>query len=281
MPAKRRLLVTSALPYANGHIHIGHLVEYLQTDIWVRFQKLMGHHCVYICADDTHGTAISLRAQAEGRSEEAVIAEMSEVDQRDFAAFGIAFDHYQETNSPETRHFFCHEIWKSLRAAGLVVEHEVERLYDPAKGMFLSGRSGARHLSPVLQQAPARRQLWKLRGHLCSCGFGRCRRRLLSGSTPEVRRATHLFVTLEKERAFLEEWIQSRAAARGERPVSPQLLLPREGCERHPRPGNRSRTGTSPARRPTSASRFPIPRELLVCLVRCPDRLHWCDCRMV
>jgi len=97
----RQILVTSALPYANGHIHIGHLVEYLQTDIWVRFQRMRGHRCVYFCADDTHGTAISIRAQAEGRSEEAVIAEMSEAHQRDFAGFGIEFDHYGSTHSDE------------------------------------------------------------------------------------------------------------------------------------------------------------------------------------
>ena len=84
---QRRILVTSALPYANGPIHIGHLVEYIQTDIWVRFQKLRGHHCVYICADDTHGTAIMIRARQEGRSEEDLIAEMQHEHERDFAGF--------------------------------------------------------------------------------------------------------------------------------------------------------------------------------------------------
>ena len=105
----RQILVTSALPYANGPIHIGHLVEYLQTDIWVRFQKMRGNRCVYICADDTHGTAISIRAQREGRSEEALIADMSEAHQRDFAGFGIEFDNYGSTNSEESLKF-CHEI---------------------------------------------------------------------------------------------------------------------------------------------------------------------------
>lgn len=95
----RRILVTSALPYANGPIHIGHLVEYIQTDIWVRFQKLIGNRCVYICADDTHGTAIMIRARKEGRSEEELIAEMSVAHQRDFADFHIQFDHYGSTNS--------------------------------------------------------------------------------------------------------------------------------------------------------------------------------------
>src|SRR4051812_38111432 len=88
----RKILVTSALPYANGPIHLGHLVEYIQTDIWVRFQKLRGNRCVYICADDTHGTAIMIRARQEGRSEEAVIAEMSQAHQRDFKSFDVDFD---------------------------------------------------------------------------------------------------------------------------------------------------------------------------------------------
>src|SRR5688572_33137648 len=96
----RRLLVTSALPYANGHIPLGHLVEYLQTDIWVRFMRLSGRRVTYICADDTHGTAIMIRARQEGRSEEQLIAEMNQAHQRDFAEFQIRFDHYGSTHSP-------------------------------------------------------------------------------------------------------------------------------------------------------------------------------------
>ena len=101
----RQILVTAALPYANGHIHIGHLVEYLQTDIWVRFQKLYGNRCLYMCSDDTHGTAIMLRARQEGRSEEALIAEMKQAHEDDFAGFGIEFDNYGSTNSPENQKF--------------------------------------------------------------------------------------------------------------------------------------------------------------------------------
>src|SRR5690606_3624311 len=135
----RQILVTSALPYANGHIHIGHLVEYLQTDIWVRFQKMRGHRCIYICADDTHGAAIMIRARAEGRSEAELIAEMSEAHQRDFAGFGIAFDHYGSTHSEATR-AICHEIWAALRQAGMIVEEEIDQLYDVAQGTFLADR---------------------------------------------------------------------------------------------------------------------------------------------
>ena len=99
----RRILVTSALPYANGPIHIGHLVEYIQTDIWVRFQKLAGNRCVYVCADDTHGTAIMISAKKAGVSEEQFIAKMNEEHQRDFAGFQIQFDNYGSTNSSENR----------------------------------------------------------------------------------------------------------------------------------------------------------------------------------
>src|SRR5437660_4280661 len=99
----RRILVTAALPYADGHIHLGHLVEYIQTDIWVRFQKLRGNECIYLCADDTHGTAIMIRARQEGRSEAALISDMQEAHKRDFHGFEIAFDNYGSTNSDENR----------------------------------------------------------------------------------------------------------------------------------------------------------------------------------
>ena len=135
----RRLLVTSALPYANGHIHLGHMVEYLQTDIWVRFQKLRGHDCRYFCADDTHGTAIMIRARQEGRPEEAVIAEMQQAHQRDFADFGIEFDNYGSTHSAENRQL-CGEFWAAIRQAGLVKEQDVEQLFDEQAGTFLADR---------------------------------------------------------------------------------------------------------------------------------------------
>ena len=109
---QRQILVTSALPYANGPIHLGHLVEYIQTDIWVRYQKHRGHRCIYLCADDTHGTAIMIRgSEKRDRSEEELIATMSESHQRDFSGFGIQFDHYGSTNS-ENLHL-CAQFWSS------------------------------------------------------------------------------------------------------------------------------------------------------------------------
>lgn len=203
----RRLLVTSALPYANGHIHIGHLVEYIQTDIWVRFQKLFGNDCRYMCADDTHGTAIMIRARQEGRSEEAVIADMQAAHEQDFAGFGIEFDNYGSTHSEENR-ALCHEIWAAIRKANLVKEESVEQLFDPQAGTFLADRF-VRGTCPKCK-APDQP------GDNCSvCGHHYTPIELidpvstLTGSKPEVRSALHLFIELEKLHGFLAEWTQS------------------------------------------------------------------------
>ncbi len=203
----RQLLVTSALPYANGHIHIGHLVEYLQTDIWVRFQKMRGHRAVYLCADDTHGAAIMIRARAEGRSEEALIAEMSEAHQRDFAGFGIEFDHYGSTNSEACR-AVCHEVWAALRNADMVAEEEIDQLFDTEQGTFLADR----FVRGTCPKCGSKDQP----GDNCgSCGATYSPVDLvdpvstLSGSRPEIRGAAHLFVQIEKLHAFLDEWTQS------------------------------------------------------------------------
>ena len=205
----RRILVTAALPYANGHIHLGHLVEYIQTDIWVRFQKLRGHQCVFVCADDTHGTAIMIRARQEGRSEDEVIADMREAHIRDFASFDVAFDNYGSTNCPENRQL-CHEFWAKIRAAGLVKEKAVEQLFDPQAGTFLADRF-VRGTCPICR---AENQP----GDNCSkCSATYTPAELinpkstLSGATPEVRSAQHLFIELEKLHPFLTEWTQSGA----------------------------------------------------------------------
>lgn len=203
----RRILVTSALPYANGHIHLGHLVEYIQTDIWVRFQRLRGNRTVYVCADDTHGTAIMIRAASEGRTEDDLIAEMSKSHQEDFSGFDIEFDHYGSTNS-EANKETCNEIWESLNEAGMVIEKEIEQLYDTEKGMFLADRM-VRGTCPFCKT-------FDQPGDNCSkCGETYSPKDLinpiskLSETVPETRTAKHLFVQIEKLHDFLDEWTQS------------------------------------------------------------------------
>ena len=137
--SKRKILVTSALPYANGSIHLGHLVEYIQTDIWVRFQKMQGHECYYVCADDAHGTPIMLRAQAEGITPEQLIEDTSKEHQADFKDFAIAFDNYYSTHSPENR-FFAETIYKRLNGAGHISKRTISQAYDPEQEMFLPDR---------------------------------------------------------------------------------------------------------------------------------------------
>lgn len=202
----RQILVTSALPYANGPIHLGHLVEYIQTDIWVRFQKLRGHRCLYFCADDTHGTAIMISAQKNGVSEQEWIDRISTEHQRDFSGFHVEFDHYGSTNSVENREL-CGEFWQALRDQNLVVEREVEQLYDVQAGTFLADRfvKGTCPKCGKTDQA----------GDNCECGFTYAPTDLvdpisvLTGTTPEVRAAKHLFVRLETLHGFLDEWTQS------------------------------------------------------------------------
>ncbi len=202
----RRILVTSALPYANGHIHIGHLVEYLQTDIWVRFQKLRGNRCVYMCADDTHGTAIMIRAREEEITEEELIGRMQKAHVEDFAGFDIEFDNYGSTHSPENREL-CAEIWASKRKAGLVNQRQVTQLYDVEAGTFLADRF-VRGTCPFCE-------LTNQYGDSCDNGHHYSPVDLtnpistLSGTTPEVRTADHLFLNIERFHDFLEQWTQS------------------------------------------------------------------------
>ncbi len=207
MSTPRRILVTSALPYANGHIHIGHLVEYLQTDIWVRFQRLRGHEVRYMCADDTHGTALMLRARQEGISEREVLETMSRAHQEDFQRFGVSFDYYGSTDSEENRRL-CHEIWAALRKAGLIAERQVSQLYDPKEGLFLADRM-------VKGECPRCGKPDQYGDNCESCGATysptelKNPRSAVSGAVPETRLSTHLFITIESLHAFLETWTQS------------------------------------------------------------------------
>ena len=136
---QRKILVTSALPYANGSIHLGHLVEYIQTDIWVRFQKMQGHECHYVCADDAHGTPIMLRAQSEGIKPETLIANIAKEHQTDFKDFSIGFDNFHSTHSDENK-ALAQQIYLANREAGHITTRTISHAYDPEKEMFLPDR---------------------------------------------------------------------------------------------------------------------------------------------
>ena len=219
-PSPRQILVTSALPYANGAIHIGHLVEYIQTDIWVRFQKLCGHSCYYVCADDTHGTPVMLRAEQEGITPEALIERMHEEHRRDFADFLIDFDNYYSTNSEENREL-AQGIYRRLKAAGLIEIRTIEQLYDPVKEMFLPDR----YIKGECPRCHAPDQY----GDACEvCGATYNPTELIdpvsviSGARPVKRESEHHFFRLSQCRGFLEDWI--RRGWRGESPLQPEAL---------------------------------------------------------
>jgi methionyl-tRNA synthetase len=197
-PMTRKILVTSALPYANGAIHLGHLVEYIQTDIWTRFQKMRGHECWFVCADDTHGTPIMLRAEKEGITPEVLIARVHAEHSRDFAGFHVAFDNYHTTHSDETRHY-ANEIYARLKAAGLIEVRSIEQHYDPVKQMFLPDR----FIKGECPKCGAKDQY----GDACeSCGAAYAPTELknpysaVSGAKPELRSSDHYFFKLSDPR---------------------------------------------------------------------------------
>ncbi len=205
----RRILVTSALPYANGSIHLGHLVEYIQTDIWVRFQKMRGQECYYVCADDTHGTAIMLRAEKEGVTAEQLIGRVLEEHKRDFAGFLVEFDNYYTTHSRETREL-SENIYAQLQRRGLIEVCSVEQFFDPVKSMFLPDR----FIKGECPNCHARDQY----GDACEvCGKTYSPTELVapysvvSGATPVRKASDHYFFKLSHPdcQQFLEGWTQA------------------------------------------------------------------------
>jgi methionyl-tRNA synthetase len=206
--SKRRLLVTSALPYANGQIHIGHLVEYVQTDIWVRFQRMRGHEVHYVGADDTHGTPIMLRAEKEGLTPKELIANVWKEHKRDFDDFLISFDNYYTTDSPENEKL-SQSIYIKLRDAGLIEMRSIEQAYDPVKEMFLPDR----FIKGECPKCGAKDQY----GDSCEkCGATYSPTDLknpfsvVSGATPIKKVSDHYFFKLSDPRCetFLREWTQ-------------------------------------------------------------------------
>lgn len=203
----RKILVTSALPYANGSIHLGHLVEYIQTDIWVRFQKMQGHNVHYVCADDTHGTPIMLRAEKEGIAAEELIARVHAEHSADFAEFLVEFDNYYSTNSEENR-VLASGIYQTLKANGKIAVKTIEQFFDPVKNMFLPDR----FIKGECPKCHAKDQY----GDSCEvCGTTYSPTELInpysavSGAAPVRRETEHYFFKLSECGAFLKAWTRS------------------------------------------------------------------------
>lgn len=203
----RKILVTSALPYANGSIHLGHLVEYIQTDIWVRFQKMQGHTVHYVCADDTHGTPIMLRAEKEGITPEALIEKVHAEHSQDFADFLVEFDNYYSTNSEENRQL-SGNIYRALKANGKIATKTIEQYFDPVKNMFLPDR----FIKGECPKCKAKDQY----GDNCEvCGATYSPTDLVnpysavSGATPVRKETEHYFFKLSECADFLREWTRS------------------------------------------------------------------------
>ena len=203
----RRILVTSALPYANGAIHLGHLLEGIQTDIWARFQRLVGNECYYVCADDAHGTATMLAAEAEGVSSEELIARTREEHERDLRAFHISYDNYYTTHSPENEEF-SKLIYQRLCDAKHIFSSQVEQLYDPQVKIFLADRN-VRGICPKCGSADQPGD----NCDICGATYGATElgdpRSVLSGAPPEIRSSEHLFFNLTEFEGFLRTWISS------------------------------------------------------------------------
>ena len=209
----RKILVTNALPYANGDIHLGHLVGYIQGDIWVRYQRMRGSTVHYVCADDTHGTPIMLRAEKEGITPETLIGRVHGEHLRDFTDFGVAFDNYHSTHSPENR-AYAEEVYKRLTAAKLIETRSIEQFYDPVKEMFLPDR----FIKGECPKCGAADQY----GDNCEvCGAAYAPTELknpysaVSGAKPVLKTSEHFFFRLSDPRAvaFLREWTRGTNAA--------------------------------------------------------------------
>ena len=205
----RRILVTSALPNANGPIHLGHVLEQIQTDIWVRFQRMRGNQAIYVCADDTHGTATMIKAEQEGVSAETLVENMRQLHMADSQGFLIAHDNYYSTHSPENQHY-SELIYNRLQEAGLIFTEEVEQLYDPEKGLFLADRF-------VVGGCPKCKTPDQYGDNCENCGATYNANELIdpksifSGATPELRGSDHYFFNLGRYTDFLKAWTRSDA----------------------------------------------------------------------
>lgn len=204
MTIVRKMLVTSALPYANGHLHLGHLVEHIQTDIWVRTHKMLGRTCISVCGDDAHGTPIMLKAEGLGITPEALTAEMRQSHEADFAAFHIAYDHYHTTHSPENKEL-VRDIYLTLQARGDIVKKTIRQAYDPVKNMFLPDR----YVKGTCPKCKAPDQYGD-NCEVCSATYAPTDLlnpvSALSGATPIEKDSEHYFFDLPRYEALLKSW---------------------------------------------------------------------------
>ena len=209
----RTALVTNALPYANGPLHLGHLVGYIQGDIWVRARRMRGDTVHFVCADDTHGTPIMLAAEKAGVTPEAFIAGIQASHERDFAAFGVAFDHYDSTNSAANREL-TELFYQRLDAGGHISRRTVAQFYDPAKGMFLPDRY-IKGICPNCGSADQYGDNCEVCGATYAPTDLKEPKSILSGSTPEIRDSEHYFFEVGRFEAFLREWLAGDVALPG------------------------------------------------------------------
>jgi len=209
----RNALVTNALPYANGPLHLGHLVGYIQADIWVRARRMAGGTVHFVCADDTHGTPIMLAAEKAGVTPEAFIANIQASHEQDFAEFGVAFDHYDSTNSPRNR-VMTETIYAALEAGGHIGHRSVQQFYDPDKGMFLPDR----YVKGICPNCSTPDQYGDNCEH-CGATYAPTELRepksVVSGATPELRDSEHFFFEVGRFQDFLQKWMQGDVAAPG------------------------------------------------------------------
>ncbi|MDG2071427.1 MAG: methionine--tRNA ligase [Pseudomonadales bacterium] len=204
---KRRILVTSALPNANGSIHLGHLMEHIQTDVWVRFQRMRGHECIYVCADDTHGTAIMLKADEQKVDPKTLIKGIKAEHEKDFTDFLISHDNYYSTHSPENAHYSS-LIYNRLKDAGQIAVRSVNQLYDPEKDMFLADR----FIKGSCPRCKAEDQYGD-NCEVCGATYDATDlinpRSSISGAEPVLKKSEHFFFTLSNFDDFLKTWTRS------------------------------------------------------------------------
>ena len=209
--SKRDILVTNALPYANGDLHLGHILEHIQSDIWVRYQRLQGNNCTYICGEDAHGTSIMLKAEELGITPEKLIKQVRVSHEQDFEAFNISHDNYHTTHSEENRHY-SETIFMNLKEEGLIEEKEIEQLYDTQKGLFLSDR----YVKGTCPSCKSEDQYGD-NCEVCSSAYSAVDLidpvSVLTNSKPKLKKSLHLFFKLSDLKVEIKKWLKSAQVA--------------------------------------------------------------------